>query len=142
MYQAKALQWTDTISVAEFSRLRTAVDFQPLTSEQMEQMLQLASFVVCAVWEDTTVGVARVLTDYVTDAYLTDVIIHPDFQGKGIGKQMIDRVLEVLKEKAPSGVRFTCNLYANPGKEPIYERCGCERLPTEEFGTGMIIKLS
>ena len=55
---------------------------------------------------------------------------------------MIDRVLEVLKEKAPSGVRFTCNLYANPGKEPFYERCGFERLPTEEFGTGMIIKLS
>ena len=45
------------------------------------------SFVVNAVCEGKSVGVVRVLTDKVTDAYITDVIISPDFQGRRIRKE-------------------------------------------------------
>ena len=40
------------------------------------------------------VGFARVLSDKVTLAYLADVFILPDHQGKGLGKRLVAAVLE------------------------------------------------
>ena len=35
------------------------------------------------------VGFARAITDGETSYYLCDVVIHPDFRGRGLGKQMV-----------------------------------------------------
>lgn len=35
-------------------------------------------------------GFARVVTDFATFAYLGDVYVHPDHQGKGLGKWMME----------------------------------------------------
>lgn len=39
------------------------------------------------------IGFARVITDRVTFAYLSDVVIHQDFQGTGAGTQLIESIL-------------------------------------------------
>ncbi|KAF2223948.1 hypothetical protein BDZ85DRAFT_95069 [Elsinoe ampelina] len=44
------------------------------------------------------VGYARLITDYTTFAYLTDVYISPVHQGRGLGKWMIRCVSGVLDE--------------------------------------------
>ena len=43
------------------------------------------------------IGLARLITDYVTFAYLTDVYVLEEAQGKGLGLWLIDCVGEVLK---------------------------------------------
>lgn len=40
------------------------------------------------------IGFARILTDYVTQAYLADVIIDESYRGKGIGKAMVGFIME------------------------------------------------
>ena len=42
-------------------------------------------------------GIARLVTDYVTFAYLTDVYIVPECQGLGLGKWLIACVKEVME---------------------------------------------
>ncbi|KAG8672236.1 hypothetical protein FPOAC1_005498 [Fusarium poae] len=42
------------------------------------------------------VGIARLVTDYVTFAYLTDVWVDPTLQGKGLGSWLIRCVQEVV----------------------------------------------
>lgn len=42
------------------------------------------------------IGFARVITDYVTFAYLTDVYVLEGFQGKGLGRWMMRCVDETL----------------------------------------------
>lgn len=44
------------------------------------------------------IGFARIITDNVTFAYLTDLYILPEYQGAGLGRWLIDCVDEVLKE--------------------------------------------
>lgn len=39
------------------------------------------------------VGLARVISDYTTFAYLCDVFIHEDYRGQGIGKWLLETVL-------------------------------------------------
>lgn len=43
---------------------------------------------------ENQIGFARVVTDYATFAYLGDVFILPEFQGKGLGKFLMKTILE------------------------------------------------
>lgn len=40
--------------------------------------------------QNAQIGFARVITDYATFAYLADVFILPEYQGKGLGKWLIE----------------------------------------------------
>ena len=83
------INFKNTISTVEFCKLRESVGFQKLTTKQAETVLSNTTFIVNAVYGEKSVGIVRVLTDMLTDAYITDVIVNPDFQGKGLGKQGI-----------------------------------------------------
>jgi GNAT superfamily N-acetyltransferase len=43
------------------------------------------------------IGLARVITDGVTFGYLTDVYVLPKYQGKGLGRWMMECLNEVIK---------------------------------------------
>ena len=45
--------------------------------------------------KDEQIGFARVITDYNTFAYLADVFVDKKYQGKGLGKWMIEQILSV-----------------------------------------------
>ena len=44
--------------------------------------------------EDKQIGVARVISDYSIFAYLCDVFIHEDYRAHGLGKWLIQTILE------------------------------------------------
>lgn len=48
------------------------------------------SFVIGALYGDTQVAYARLITDYATFAYLADVYVIPEHRGQGISKKMMD----------------------------------------------------
>lgn len=55
--------------------------------------IQNSSFVVTA-WEgDNLVGLGRAISDGTITAYFPDLLIKPDWQGKGIGTQIMTRLL-------------------------------------------------
>ena len=45
------------------------------------------------------VGMGRAISDGVSDAYIQDLVVLPAFQGQGIGKAILRRILAVLGEK-------------------------------------------
>ena len=135
------IKFKNTISPAEFCKLRESVGFQKLTAKQAETVLSNTTFIVNAVYREKSVGIVRILTDMLTDAYITDVIVDPDFQGKGLGKQLLDKTLEYLKYNSMENVILACSLYANPGKEAFYEKFGFKKLPNDKYGYGMLIEL-
>jgi GNAT superfamily N-acetyltransferase len=46
----------------------------------------------------TQIGLARIITDHVTVAYVTDVYVDHAYQGKGLGKWLVRCVKEVVQE--------------------------------------------
>lgn len=135
------IEFKTSIQTKEFCRLREVVGFQKLTAEQVETVLSNTQILVNAVNDGRSGGVVRVLTDFVTDTYITDVIVNLDFQGKGLGKQLVKKALEHLKEHSVEEVKLACSLYANPGKEPFYAKFGFQELPNDKYGYGMLIEL-
>lgn len=80
---------------------------------------------VCFVYDGARlVGAGRALADGLDCSYLCDIAVHPDYQGGGLGKAIIERL------KALSAGHRKIILYANPGKEGFYRKLGFLRMRT------------
>lgn len=70
------------------------------------------------------VGAGRALADGVDCSYVCDVAVLPSHQGTGIGKEIVQRLVD-----ASRGHRKII-LYAVPGKESFYAKFGFRRMKT------------
>jgi ribosomal protein S18 acetylase RimI-like enzyme len=61
--------------------------------EDIEFMLKNTDFHFSAWDRDKLVGFARVLTDRIYRATLWDVVVHPDYQKKGVGEALMSAIL-------------------------------------------------
>ena len=93
------------------------------TSEIHQRAFTNSYAVVFAFDDDKLVGFGRAISDGEYQAAIYDIAVLPDYQGKGIGKI----ILQAILKKIP-----TCNfiLYASPGKEEFYEKENFKRMKT------------
>ncbi|KAL0469839.1 GNAT family N-acetyltransferase [Neurospora intermedia] len=82
------------------------------------------------------IGYARLITDYVTFGYLTDVYVLPAYQGKGLGAWMMECLNEALEQwpELRRALLFTGDAYA----AKLYERT-LGMKDTKESGGKLII---
>jgi predicted N-acetyltransferase YhbS len=125
------------ISVEDYLSLRKAVGFKEYPMRQAAIGLQNTTHLVTAHDGEKTVAMARVLWDGGYAALLTDVAVHPDYQGKHIGGNMVNMILEYLRSQMQPGDKIMVSLEAAKGKEPFYSKLGFELRPCEHLGAGM-----
>jgi ribosomal protein S18 acetylase RimI-like enzyme len=70
------------------------------------------------------IGAGRALADGIDCAYICDVAVHPEYQGQGLGKSIVDKLVEFSRGHKK------IILYANPGKEAFYQKLGFKRMNT------------
>lgn len=86
--------------------------------ERVAAMLAGADLIVTARLDGRCVGVARCLTDFAWVAYLGDLAVHDDFQGRGIGKGLLAKVRDELGDKVGMA------LLSLPDASAFYDRVG------------------
>lgn len=78
--------------------LREAVGWNRMEQEYGDPAL--SSFYHIAVYDaDRLIGYVDCVSNGVTDAYIQDLMVHPDYQNRGIGTKLMNRMLSYLKEK-------------------------------------------
>ena len=55
---------------------------------------------------------------------LQEIIVLPEYQGRGIGKRIVNKLLEHVRNTAIPGTWVEVGLTAVKGKEPFYEKFG------------------
>ena len=108
------------VSPAELADLRQAVGWNRMERDLADPRLRNA-FHLCALADGRLIGYAAVVSNGVTDAYIQDVMVHPDCQRQGVGTQLMERVLLRLKAE---GVYMVSVLYGEAELQPVYEKFG------------------
>ena len=118
-YQSEALFPEDFVDILRRSGLaeRRPVD-EP---ETVRKMVEGADLTITARDGLKLVGVARSLTDFAYCCYLSDLAVDRDYQGRGIGGELIRRTHE-----AAGGERVSLILISAPAAMGFYPKAGME----------------
>ena len=112
------------LTAEEFIELWESVWDGAPTFEQVELGLKNTLFRV-SVWDDDKViGMARMNGDLGLDYYIKDVVVRPEYQGRGIGRMLINELLKFINDNGIPGTEIFVELCAMPDKIPFYEKFG------------------
>lgn len=108
------------VSARALSALRQSVGWNRMERELADVRLHNA-FHLCCFDGDRLVGYAAVVGNGVTDAYIQDLMVHPDYQRQGIGHQLMQRTLERLRTE---GIYMVSVIYSDAALQKYYEEFG------------------
>ena len=115
---------TTNIDWGELSQLYEIAPLGTKSEDYLKKAMDNSLYKCFAFSNTKLIGVGRALADGVDCSYFCDIAVHPDYQGKGIGKSIVKKLLE-LSEGHKKII-----LYANPGKESFYQKFGFKRMAT------------
>jgi GNAT superfamily N-acetyltransferase len=92
-------------------------------AERLKRAFESSYAVVFVFDSDKLIGLGRALCDGEYQAAIYDVVLLPEYQGKGIGKEIVRRLCDQLPVE-------NIILYSVPGREAFYEKCGFRKMRT------------
>lgn len=114
-------KYNEKVDVKEICDLRQSVGWNRMEKEMSDPRLN--SYYHIAVYEEENqklIGFVDSVSNGVTDAYIQDLMVHPDFQGKGLGSELMNKMIDYLKK---AGVYMISVLY-DEGLKDFYARFG------------------
>ena len=135
-YQCQIIERIPTVE--EYSSLRESVGWHNMAAQPTKSGLDNSLFSVCAIQSGKVIGYGRVVGDGNIYFYIQDIIVHPDHQRKGIGKSIMDAIMNYIHSVAEEGAFI--GLMAAADVDPFYERYGFSRRPEDGPGMYMVIK--
>jgi len=112
----------ENISTRELEELFRATNLGGRVGEKIRRAF-VNSWVVCFAWDGASlIGASRALTDGEYHAVIYDVAVHPDYQAQGIGRRLMEQLLERLSV-------WRVMLVADAEVQGFYRRLGFESYP-------------
>ncbi len=124
-------------TLEEYKEMRKLVNFIPLSDRIAGNALNNAFHIMSVRDNGRCVAMIRVLSDGSYANFITDVIVIPEYQGQGIGSEMMRRTVAHMHSTLEEGEKIVLYLMSASGKEPFYRRFGFRDRPNELVGAGM-----
>ena len=131
------IRYDNYISPEEYLELRKLVGWRLFPLEEAKNCVERAYMVLCVRDDERAIGVVRLYWYGGYVAFISDVIVIPEYQGQGIGKKLVESVINRIKSEMKPGYMVNLNLNSAKGKEPFYAKLGFVERPNEEAGAGM-----
>lgn len=126
------------LDVNTYLTLREAVGWKPLTEKQAENAINGSLLTIVAYDKDKPIGMGRIVGDGAVICYIQDLIVIPEYQGVGVGNQIIESLIDYVKEMQLPGTQIMLDLMCAVGRESFYKKYGFIARPTDKLGPGMI----
>lgn len=126
------------IKLQEYLEIRHAVKWKILSEAQASKALENSLYTVGAYDNDRLVGMGRIVGDGAVICYVQDLIVLPEYQNKGVGSLILNKLTEYVKDIGENGTEMMFCLMCAKGREHFYEKHGFIARPTDSLGPGMI----
>ena len=112
------------LSAEEFILLWETVWGQGPTLEQTKLAMEHTLFRVSVFDDDRIIAMDRMIGDLGLNYYIKDVVVIPAYQGRGIGRLLINELLKFVNDNGIRGTGIFVELCAMPDKMQFYEKLG------------------
>ncbi len=133
-----AIEYIDKApTLEEYKEMRRAVNFMVLSDRIASNALNNAFHITTVRDDGRAIGMIRVLSDGSYANFITDVMVIPEYQHQGIGREMMRRTMEYMRSTLLPGETIVLYLMSATGKEEFYKQFGFRERPNEVWGAGM-----
>ena len=109
----------EAVSVKELADLRESIGWNRMENEYKNPLL--TSYYHIAVYEkEVLIGYIDCVSNGVTDAYIQDLMVHPDYQRRGVGTDLMKKMIDYLKKKHI----YMISVVFEEKLKPFYEKFG------------------
>ena len=126
------------LDVYTYLSLRASVKWKKLSRSQAQKALENSLFVVCAYDGKRPAGMGRIVGDGAVICYIQDLLVHPDYQGMGIGNRLLQELRNYVLSIREEGTEMMLDLMCAKDREMFYTKHGFIARPTKNLGPGMI----
>ncbi len=132
------VEYINELSIDDYNNLRKSAGWREVSNRKAEIGLKNSTFTVVATVDKKPVGMARIVGDGGYFALIVDVVVLPQWQGKGIGKNLMTRIMAYIEQNTSEKENMFVSLIAAPDRESFYEQFGFKPCPNGDLmGTGM-----
>lgn len=104
----------------EIEDLRETVGWDRSEDTYQEILNRHYTYYIVRNEDNQLIGYMSVLSDGISDAFLLDLVVHPQYQRKGLGKRIVKKAITDIKA---AGIRCI-QVAFNSDLESFYEKCG------------------
>ena len=126
------------VSLEEYQWLRKSVGWGDTDTTATKEGLENSLYSVAVVENGKVIAIGRVIGDGGLYFYIQDLMVHPEYQNKGIGKSLIKKLMDYITSNAKSGTFV--GLMAAKGLKKFYEPYGFKVRDEDAPGMYQIIK--
>jgi len=128
------------ITADEFMEMVESVGWKTYSREQVEKALKNTMYMVKVLVDEKIVGMGRVVGDGSIVCMLTDICVKPEYQRRGIGQIIGNKLRELIEENVNIGEKMQVELTPTAGNEKFYQKCGFKYEPEKITGMYLWIK--
>ena len=125
-------------NVKEYNHLFDEVGWGSYPEEISKKALSNNIYSVSIYDNDKIIGYGRLIGDGIIFLYIHDVMLKPEYQGQGIGKKKMEKLLNKVEELRKENPDLLLYLGASKGKEGFYKKYGFITREEADLGSGMI----
>jgi GNAT superfamily N-acetyltransferase len=101
-----------------------------LTKDELCKTIMESYYCVSAYHLDKLIGFGRIMSDRILHAMIYEMIVYPDYQGRGIGREILNRLLTKCFDNNIRDIQLFCA----KGKREFYEKMGFSARPDDRPG--------
>lgn len=101
-----------------------------LTAAQLATAIAASYYTLSVYFGDELVAFGRLVSDGVYQCFICDMIVLTPYQGQGLGRQVMERLLDHARRRGIGWLQLTCA----KGKRGFYEQLGFTARPEDAPG--------
>lgn len=121
-----------TPSTEEYLHLRAVAGLSPFSQEAAYKGLQGTVYAVSVLHEGAAVGMGRLIGDGGCFFQVVDIAVHPEHQGRGLGKAIMRAIMGHVESELP--VSSYVSLIADVPANKLYETFGFKETAPRSLG--------